>query len=191
MYRIRLFGNEYNVTRYWAEYSAGKPTNIRGNQLSRRGKGQLSIQVLKKFRIIFGSVRQHFREVEQTCGVTGSQLWILQEVAKTPDTGVSELAERLSIHQSTCSQLVEKLVAGGLVKKERSKEDQRRVGLSLTGEAKKILGNAPGPAAGILPEALQALPEPALLALDQALADVISQLRLRDDKLAGKPLADL
>ena len=191
MYRIRFFGNEYNVTRYWAEYSAGKPTNIRGNQLSRRGKGQLSIQVLKKFRIIFGSVRQHFREVEQTCGVTGSQLWILQEVAKTPDTGVSGLAERLSIHQSTCSQLVEKLVTRGLIKKERSKKDQRRVGLSLTAAAQKILGSAPGPAEGILPEALQALPESALLVLDKALIDVISQLRMRDDKLADKPLADL
>ena len=191
MYCIRLFGNEYNVTRYSAEYSAEKPTSIRGSQLSRRGKGQLSIQVLKKFRIIFGSVRQHFREVEQTCGVTGSQLWILQEVAKIPDTGVSELAERLSVHQSTCSQLVEKLAARGLIKKERNKQDQRRVGLSLTAAAQRILGSAPGPAEGILPEALQALPESALLALDQALIDVIGQLRLRDDKLADKPLADL
>lgn len=159
--------------------------------MSRRGKGQLSVQVLKKFRIIFGSVRQHFREVEQTCGITGSQLWILQEVAKIPDTGVSGLAERLSIHQSTCSQLVEKLVTRGLIKKERSKKDQRRVGLSLTAAAQKILGSAPGPAEGILPEALQALPESALLVLDKALIDVISQLRMRDDKLADKPLADL
>ena len=187
IYCIRLFGNEYNVTRYSAE----KSTNIRGSQLSRRGKGQLSIQVLKKFRIIFGSVRLHFREVEQTCGVTGSQLWILQEVAKIPDAGVSELAERLSIHQSTCSQLVEKLAARGLIKKERSKKDQRRVGLSLTAAAQKILGSTPGPAEGILPEALQALPESALLALDKALIDVIGQLRMRDDKLADKPLADL
>ena len=92
----------------------------------------LSIKVLKKFRLIFGSVRQHFREVEQTCGVSGSQLWILQEVSNTPGIGVSELAGRLSIHQSTCSQLVEKLVGRGLLIKERSVEDQRRVGLLLT-----------------------------------------------------------
>jgi DNA-binding MarR family transcriptional regulator len=159
--------------------------------LNKRNKNQLSLQVLKKFRIIYGSIRQQFREVEQTCGVTGSQLWILQEVAKTPDIGVSELAERLSIHQSTCSQLVEKLATRGLIKKERSKEDQRRVGLSLTEEAEKILKNAPGPAEGILPEALQALPEAALQGLDNALIDVIGQLRMRDDKLADRPLSDL
>jgi DNA-binding MarR family transcriptional regulator len=146
---------------------------------------------LKKFRIIYGSVRQHFREIEKTCGVTGSQLWILQEVAKNPDIGVSDLADRLSIHQSTCSQLVEKLVARKLISKERSKEDQRRVGLCLTPEATKILKNAPGPAEGILPEALQALPEPALLALDQALLEVIGQLRVRDDRLEERHLSDL
>ncbi len=159
--------------------------------MSRRSKNQLSLQVLKKFRVIYGSVRQHFRDVEQTCGVTGSQLWILQEVSKTPGLGVSELAERLSIHQSTCSQLVEKLVSRGLIDKERSKEDQRRVGLCLSGEAVKILKNAPGPAEGILPEALQALPEAALLALDKSLVEVINQLRTRDDKLGDKPLADM
>lgn len=163
----------------------------RGNKLAKRNKSQLSVQVLKKFRIIFGSVRQHFREVEKTCGVTGSQLWILQEVAKTPDIGVSELAERLSIHQSTCSQLVEKLVTHGLVIKERSKEDQRRVGLCLTEDASKILKKAPGPAEGILPEALQGLSESTLLALDRSLVEVIGQLSTKDDKLADSPLSDL
>lgn len=164
---------------------------MRGHKLSKHSKNQLSLQVLKKFRIIYGSVRQHFREIEQTCGVTGSQLWILQEVAKTPDIGVSELADRLSIHQSTGSQLVEKLVARGLIIKERSKEDQRRVGLCLSEEASKLLKNAPGPAEGILPEALQALPGTALLALDNSLIEVIGQLRIRDDKLADRPLSDL
>ncbi len=159
--------------------------------MARRTKNQLSLEVLKKFRIIYGSVRQQFREVEQTCGISGSQLWILQEVARTPEIGVSELAERLSIHQSTCSQLVEKLVTRELIIKERSKEDQRRVGLCLTAEAARILKNAPGPAEGILPEALQALPESALLALDKSLIEVIGQLHSKDDRLADRPLADL
>jgi len=159
--------------------------------LGKRSKHQLSLQVLKKFRIIYGAVRQHFREIEQTCGVTGSQLWILREVDRTSGIGISELAERLSIHQSTGSQLVEKLVGRGLIVKERSREDQRRVGLCVTEEASRLLKNAPGPAEGVLPEALQALPEPALLALDSSLTGVIGQLRMRDDRLAERPLSDL
>ena len=57
----------------------------------------VALAVLKQFRLIFGSVRQHFREVEQCCGVSGSQLWLLHEIAHTPGVGVSELAGRLSI----------------------------------------------------------------------------------------------
>lgn len=159
--------------------------------MSKRSKNQMSLQVLKKFRIIYGSVRQQFREVEQGCGVTGAQLWLMQEIAKSPEIGVSELAERLSIHQSTCSQLVEKLVTRGLVIKERSKEDQRRVGLCVTKEALHALKTAPGPAEGILPEALQSLSESALLSLDNALVEVIERLRIKDVRHADKHLSDL
>lgn len=152
---------------------------------------QLSLQVLKKFRIIYGSIRQQFRDVESNCGVSGSQLWILQEVAKAPGIGVSMLAARLSIHQSTCSLLVEKLVRRGLLYKQRSNEDQRRVGLCITDEATLLLKNSPGPAEGVLPEALQSLPESKLLSLNQALVEVIEQLRVRDDNFADRHLSDM
>jgi MarR family transcriptional regulator, organic hydroperoxide resistance regulator len=148
-------------------------------------------RVLKKFRVIYGSVRQHYRDIEQSCGVSGSQLWILQEVSQTPGIGVSELAERLSIHQSTCSQLVEKLNMRGLIQKERSHLDQRRVGLLLSHTAQQLLARAPGPASGLLPEALAALSPEQLQQLDAALSGVVEQLQLRDERFADKPLADL
>ncbi len=159
--------------------------------MSKRNKTQLSHQVLLKFRVIFGSVRQHFREIEQNCGVTGSQLWVLKEIAKARTIGVGELANRMAIHQSTCSQLVEKLVTQGLIKKERGKEDQRRVSLCLTDDGIKILQIAPRPAEGILPTALNSVSEATLLDLDKALLDVIDQLRIKNDRFADIPLSDL
>lgn len=136
-------------------------------------------------------MRQHFREIEQTCGVTGSQLWILQEVANAPGIGISELADRLSMHQSNVSQLADKLVTLGLLTKERSKEDQRRVGVCLTDEALALLKNAPGPTEGLLPVALQTLPESTLLDLDKSLIAVIGELHISNDKLAGTHIADM
>lgn len=165
--------------------------NIWRYDLNSRNKKMVSLQVLKKFRIIYGSVRQHFREIEQTCGVTGSQLWIMQEIANTSGIGISSLAERLSIHQSTCSQLVEKLVTRKLIIKERSKEDQRRVGLRLTEEASSLVKSAPGPAEGLLPEALSALPAESINALNLSLERVIEQLMIKDEKMAEHPLSDL
>jgi DNA-binding MarR family transcriptional regulator len=105
--------------------------------------------------------------------------------------GVSQLAECLSIHQTTCSQLVEKLVARKYLVKLRSTEDQRRVGLTLTAAASKLIDKAPGPAEGVLPEALLRLPPAALAALTRELEKVSAQLAHADHKAAGKPLADL
>lgn len=153
--------------------------------------GGLSIAVLKKFRLIFGAVYQHFREVDQRCGISGSQLWILQLVAKGDGIGVSQVAEQLSIHQSTSSQLVEKLVSKGLLQKVRGLKDQRRVCLQLTERAHEVLAIAPGPAAGILTEALRTLPEPVLQALDGNLEQLIGHLHSLDERAAETPLADL
>jgi DNA-binding MarR family transcriptional regulator len=151
----------------------------------------LAFHVLKQFRLIYGSVKQHFREVERTCGISGSQLWLLQEIRGKPGIGVSELADRLSIHQSTCSILVDKLGSRGLVEKQRSKDDQRRVGLSLTSMATVLLAGAPGPAEGILPSALKTLPDSTLESLHGNLEALIRNLKIRDDRFGDRPLADL
>ena len=151
----------------------------------------LQLEVLRKFRLIYGSVKKHFRDVEKACGISGSQIWILRDIATSPGTGVSRLAERLSIHQSTCSLLVEKLVGSGFVSKTRSAADQRRVGLELTPTGEQLLKTAPGPAEGILPDALKQLPADALQTLNANLNQLISQMTLQNENDAEKPLADI
>jgi DNA-binding MarR family transcriptional regulator len=152
---------------------------------------QLTFDVLKQFRLIYGSVRQHLRRVEETCGVSGSQVWMMHELQSAPGIGVSELAQRLSIHQTTCSQLVDKLVARGYVEKTRSEQDQRRVGLAITKTASKVLKEVPGPAEGVLPEALMRLSDTTLGSLSAQLRKLIEALQLQDVQDANRPLADL
>jgi DNA-binding MarR family transcriptional regulator len=163
----------------------------RARSSGRDRQERLALDVLKQFRLIFGSVRQHFRQIEEKCGISGSQLWVIREVDIAPGIGVSTLAKKLSIHQSTCSILVETLVAGGFLKKARLGEDQRRVGLTLTQKAKKVLTKAPGPAEGLLPSALSGLSSASLHALSAHLDRLIDEINVRDKKHADQPLADL
>lgn len=151
----------------------------------------ISLQVLKQFRLIYGSVKRQFRHIEKSCGISGSQLWLLQEIAKSPGIGVSELAKRLSIHLSTCSLLVAKLKTRKLVVKNRSQSDERRVGLKATPAGAKVLLKSPGPAEGVLPVALQELSEAELKKLHSSLGKLINNLHLADESAADSPLGDL
>ena len=158
---------------------------------ARSARTELDTAVLRTFRLIFGSVRQHFRAVQESCGISGSQLWILHEVNKTPGIGVSDLAARLSIHQSTSSLLVEKLVQAGLLRKSRSKSDQRRVGLQLSPRGQRCVKRAPGPPEGVLPEAIASLPRAKARALLVSLQAVAAELDVHVDEAADVPLSDL
>lgn len=136
-------------------------------------------------------MRQYFRLIEQCCGLPGSQMWILQEVERTPAIGVTELAQRLGIHQSTCSQLVERLVGLGYLEKQKAATDRRRVGLVLALSGQALIARLPGPAEGVLPAALASLPEVALKTLNINLAELIKHLQDSDDQFARVPLADM
>jgi DNA-binding MarR family transcriptional regulator len=157
----------------------------------RRRQQDVGVAVLKSFRVIYGSVRQHFRQVQEVCGLSGSQLWILHEVLRADGIGVSELAEKLSIHQSTCSQLVEKLVRRGALKKVRGSDDQRRVLLSVTASGKQIVARSPGPAEGVLPEAIAELSRTELARLHSGLQKIIAALDIKDEAAAERPMAEL
>ncbi|MCE1181765.1 MAG: MarR family winged helix-turn-helix transcriptional regulator [Rhodocyclales bacterium] len=151
----------------------------------------LTLAVLQQFRVIYGSMRHYFRELEERCGLPGAQMWVLQEVERSPEVGITELAGRLGIHQSTCSQLVEKLVNKGCLLKKKQSKDQRRVGLHLAEEGKKALAALPGPAEGVLPAALATMPLVALKTLSINLNELISHLPHKEEAYAALPLAEI
>lgn len=146
---------------------------------------------LGKFRIIFGAIRQHFRAVEKACGVSGAQVWVLATLAEAPGLRVTELAQALSIHASTASNLLDKIEKSGLIRRERSREDQRVVRLFLTEAGQVALAAAPQPFTGVLPHALAQLPPEILERLGQDLDTVISHMEVANSRDARHPLSEL
>ncbi|MDR3415245.1 MAG: MarR family transcriptional regulator [Nevskia sp.] len=148
-------------------------------------------QVLKKFRIVFSSIRTHYRDVESECGLSGSQLWALAEIERQPDVSVSALASSLLVHQSTASNLLDGLEAMELVTKHRTREDQRVVRLRVTKKGQELLSRAPAPTIGVLLDALQNLPEETLWGLSLNMDALTTIMNRKDESAAAKPLADL
>lgn len=112
------------------------------------------LETLGKFRIIIRAAQRHSAAIQKQCGVSGAQLWILQEIADSPGLRVGELATRMAIHQTTTSNLLDALEKRGYLKKSRDDADQRVVNLLLTPSGTRVLRKAPTPARGLLPEAL-------------------------------------
>jgi len=151
----------------------------------------LARETLRKFRVIFGAVRQHFQAVEKACGVSGAQVWVMATLAETPGMRVSQLANALSIHQSTASNLLDKIEKAGLIRRERSSQDQRVVQLYLTEAGQAALERAPKPFTGVLPYALGKLSPEVLNGLSQNLEQVIAGMEMVDIAAADKPLSEL
>jgi len=145
-------------------------------------------RVLRQFRLVFNAVKTHFQQVEKQAGIGGAQVWALSVLRDAPGIGVTELAQRMDIHQSTASNLVRSLARAGLVRIERNAPDRRMVQLHLQPSALPVLDKAPGPLAGVLPEALARL-DPGLLArLEADLAALLAVLQTEADD-ARIPLA--
>jgi len=155
------------------------------------GKQPAPLDVLMKFRMIINAVKRHFKWVEDQCGINGAQLWVLWEIGRGGSLRVNDLAAVLAMHQSSTSNLVDKLVKSGLVVRRRDADDQRVVALSLTRKGSTLLRRAPKPARGILPEALHRLPPSALAALDRALISLLKSMKTADKGAMAKPLAEI
>ncbi|MDP3743287.1 MAG: MarR family transcriptional regulator [Methylotenera sp.] len=147
-----------------------------------------ALEALKLFRIIFKSANQHFHKIEKAVGVGGASLWALAEIVENENLTVSGLAKAMSVHQSTASNLIEKLETSGYVIRTRSVEDRRLVYLSLTEQGREIMAKAPPPYRGILPDALMRLSPETLVELNQHLSELVSNIELKLEKSAFEPL---
>lgn len=142
-------------------------------------------RVLRHFRIVYNAVRQHFRHLEKSAGLSGAEIWALSQVAANPGIGVGGLAHALDIHQSTASNLLRALLDARLVTSERTSEDRRLVHLHATARGMRLLAKTPTPFSSVLPDALQRLDPRTLARLDRDLGKLIEELPIADQKGAG------
>ena len=156
---------------------------------------ELAASVLEEFRLIFKAVRRHYQWVESQTGVSAAQICLLGQVEERPGIRVTELARELAIHQSTASNLVERLESAKLLKRERSDADQRVVRLQLTAAGRRLVAGAPKPLEGLLPYALKQLAAKDLSPLREHLETLTGVMEALErehtdaDAPGGKPMA--
>jgi DNA-binding MarR family transcriptional regulator len=171
-----------------ASKSAGAAPRASGGS---RANGDLALEVLGKFREVFRAAKVHFGSVQKSVGVSGAQLWALWELQQQPGLRVSALAARLSLRQSTVSNLIDQLARAKHLRRERSESDLRAVRLYLTRSGEKVVKTAPQPARGVLPDALESLKVKDLKELDVRLAEVLHAMKVRAPGASKTHLEDI
>jgi len=149
------------------------------------------LEVLTQFRIVVGNLKKHYNDIEAITGVSGTQLWALIAISQQPGITVGMLARELAIHQSTASNLLDRLSELGHIARAREGADQRVVSIYLTGEGRRIVLKAPQPAMGLLQNALLSLPQDRVAGLHEHLEELIRAIGVKRTSAQSTPLSVL
>lgn len=153
-----------------------------------RRTAPVALDVLQQLRVVVRLAGNHAAKVERSTGIPGARLWALHEVAQHDGLSVGELALRLRVHQTTVSNLLNRLEAAGLVRKSRSPQDQRIVHVHLSAAGRRLLKGAAAPARGLLPGVLDGMSAAQLRKVHDGLAVLVDCMGGFDAALAAKPL---
>jgi DNA-binding MarR family transcriptional regulator len=98
-----------------------------------------TLAVADRLRPVLLRVGRELRREAREVGVSPEQVSLLVAIKRSPDIGVRELAARERVSPPAMSNHVDRLERAGLVARTPSLDDRRRVGLTLTGEGRRVL----------------------------------------------------
>jgi len=151
-------------------------------------KIKLQKEVLKHFREIYIQAKSELKDNVKKTGLSGSQLWIMQQIYNFNGINNSELAKNLTLHVSTCSILVNKLIKKGLVEKARSATDERKIVLTITSKGKQLMAKAPKSPEGAIPSTLKKLNIEELEELNTVLTKFAKKMKVFNKVFKDSPL---
>ena len=140
-------------------------------------------RVMNSLRALVRALRISTRAVEKEIGISGAQLFVLQQLLEAPARSVNELAERTSTHQSSVSTVVSRLVDRGLVRREPSADDGRRMEISITERGRRLVESAPLTAQTRMQQAMRRLEPWQVRSLGEGLEALV-----RESGFAAEPL---
>lgn len=151
-------------------------------------KTKLEKEVLKHFREIFIQAKSELKDNVKKTGLTGAQLWIMQQIYNFNGISNSELSKNLTIHVSTCSLLVNKLIKKNLIEKTRDPKDERKIVLTLSPKGKHLMAKAPKSPEGAIPSTLKKLTIEDLEELNTVLTKFAKKMKVHNKIFKDIPL---
>lgn len=126
--------SSYTIHYATVEYK-GKDRNVPSNGVTE--------MVVVALRRIIRAIDLRSRFLVTRYGLTGPQLMVLRELSAHNGVSVGELTRAIHLSQATVTGILDRLAKRGLVRRQRSDQDKRRVLVWLTEEGEHLLADAP------------------------------------------------
>jgi DNA-binding MarR family transcriptional regulator len=139
---------------------------------------------LDAIRRLVQGIRSPSRRNEDAAGLTAAELFVLHALRDAPADSLNELAARTYTDQSTASPVVERMRRRGLVRRERSAVDARRVVIALTAAGRTAVEHAPEAPQSAMIAALARLPARDRRALARGLTRLVTEMGLGHERAA-------
>ncbi|WP_275259564.1 MarR family winged helix-turn-helix transcriptional regulator [Seongchinamella unica] len=102
-------------------------------------------EVLTSLRRVIRATDMHSRQLAKISGLTAPQILLLQAIRKLEGATIGDLAKEVSLSQATVTSILDRMEKRGLVQRQRSSVDKRKVHACLTEKGMESLQNAPMP----------------------------------------------
>ena len=100
-------------------------------------------EILIALRRIVRAIDLHSRRLAEEYGLTGPQVVLLREVARSGEIHVAELAKKISLSHATVTDILNRLERRELIVRTRSVMDRRRILVRPTEQAIALIGKSP------------------------------------------------
>jgi len=153
---------------------------VKANSKRKNGKQKdkffntYGIRILKSMRRIIRAVSIHSKKLNTEFNITAPQMICLYSLAGNNSSTLSDLSKDVALGLSTVNGIVDRLEAKGLVKRERSTTDRRKVHLHITDDGRDIVKSAPSLLQERFADALIELPELEQAAIALSLERVVA-----------------
>jgi DNA-binding MarR family transcriptional regulator len=138
-----------------------------------------SLELAEELRPTLLRLARNLRRETETLGVTSQQATLLALVQARRGLSLRELASEEGISAPSLSGHVDRLEAAGLLRRLRSSDDRRRVGLELTAEGRALLKRVRARRTSWLAERLDTLTDAEREQLERALPVLAALLEAR------------
>lgn len=122
-------------------------------------KERYDLRILSSLRRIVRSIDSYSRRLASECGMTVPQLLCMIKIDELGPLTLKELSQEVFLNPSTIVGIVDRLEKSGILMRERSVLDRRRVRISLTERGKEMVARSPSPLQESLVKAIEQLPE--------------------------------